>query len=166
MAEFVRLILDYNPDTGIFTWKYRADCPEKWNGRFAGITAGGINKSGHVAIAIGEVRYYAHRLAWLYMTGEWPEGDIDRKDTNYANNKWDNLRLASRSNNMANMRRTRTNTSGYKGVYWSEAAKKWTARITVNYEGIYLGIFDDPKIAHKAYVKAANKYFGEYAHAG
>jgi hypothetical protein len=110
--------------------------------------------------------YLAHRLAWLYMTNEWPLCNIDHKDGDKTNNKWANLRLASVSQNAANKKRPATNTSGFKGVYWAPKSQKWAAQIEVNGHSIYLGLFATREGAHAIYCKAATEYFGGFARHG
>ena len=85
------------------------------------------------------------------------------KDTNPSNNKWDNLREATPQENMRNQNRRITNSSGFKGVTYFPATRKWRARIKINYKQICLGLHDTPELAHQAYCEAAKKYFGEFA---
>ena len=110
--------------------------------------------------------YLAHRLAWLYVMGEFPKNDIDHVDTNGCNNKISNLRLATKSQNGANSKLPKNNTSGYKGVTWAKRNKKWMAQIMVDRKHVCLGFFHDPKLAYEAYKKASREYFGEFAHYG
>ncbi len=89
--------------------------------------------------------------------------DIDHRDRNYLNNQKNNLRIATRQQNLANQPYYINNTSGYKGVTWHKKSKKWYAQIKVNRQHIHLGTFHDIKLAAKAYNDAAVKYFGEFA---
>lgn len=89
--------------------------------------------------------------------------DVDHCDNHTSNNKRNNLRSATRSQNQANVKRQKNNTSGFKGV--SAFGGKWKAQIGVNYEHIYLGLFDSPEEAHVAYCEAAKEHFGEFANA-
>jgi hypothetical protein len=153
----LRNVLAYEPTTGLFTWLVRTS-----NRVRVGDVAGseGCN---YLVISVDGSRYLAHRLAWFYVTGEWPPGDIDHKDTNYLNNAWDNLRPATRSQNNANTHRPTTNTSGFKGVWWNPPTCNWRAHIQVNGRHIHLGLFDTPENAHAAYCAAAARHFGEFA---
>ena len=89
--------------------------------------------------------------------------DVDHKDGNGLNNTRENLRVATRSENMCNMGIPKNNKSGYKGVHWSELHKKWHARITKNGKLMHIGFFDDIIQAAKAYNAAAKHFHGEFA---
>jgi len=97
------------------------------------------------------------------MTGEWPAKDIDHRDGNASNNKWYNLRETTMSQNIANAKVFATNTSGRKGVYWHNRAKKWMAAISFQRKQIYLGLYSEKEDAAAAYERAAIEYFGEFA---
>lgn len=155
-SEELHRILEYDPITGYFTWKVRTS-----NLR-VGDRAGSNGVGVYRQIRIAGNCYLASRLAWLYMTGEWPEDEIDHKDTNRSNDAWGNLRPATTIQNLANRSRGRNNKSGYKGVSWSEK-KKWRAVIGIDNKMVHLGYFDDPKLAHDAYMAAATAAWGEYA---
>lgn len=156
--ERLRELLSYDSVTGIFTNLVdRRRCGK------SGDTAGSINgRLGYVQIGIDGRRYYAHRLAWFYMTGEWPD-QIDHIDRNRAHNAWSNLRECSNSQNQANRRAT--SSEGLKGVTWHDCGK-WMAQINVSSRHIYLGLFDSAIAAHTAYCIAAREHFGEFAHFG
>jgi hypothetical protein len=109
-------------------------------------------------------RYYAHRLAWLYMTGKFPDQQIDHIDQDGTHNIWRNLREATNTQNAANSRR-RNNASGFKGVFW-QRSRRWRASIMVNSRRIHLGYFNTPEEAYAVYLAAAQKYFGEFANGG
>lgn len=156
--ERLREVLHYDAETGIFTWRITASARAR-----AGCAAGKGDPNGYVRIGF-EGRYYlAHRLAWLYTTGELPKLDLDHKDGVRANNRWDNLREANRSQNCQNRKRDRRGTSGLKGAAWSSRHQKWGASITIDKKQKYLGYFDTPEEAHAVYVAAATERYGEFA---
>lgn len=105
----------------------------------------------------------AARLAWLYMTGEWPACQVDHKDANEGNDAWSNLRAASHAENMRNKKACKSTYSGFKGV--GRNRKKWAARIRVDGTLKHLGTFTNPEEAHAAYAKAAEAHFGQFARA-
>ena len=166
-AKRLRELLHYDPATGVFRWKV-----DIWSGQYRSILtaktgeiAGGIdNKSGYRRIRVdGGPQYKTSRIAWLYMTGEWPPKGyfIDHKDGNKSNDCWKNLRLATPSQNAWNSRKPNTNASGYKGVH--RYYNRFIARITINGNRIELGRFPTPELAHRAYKWAARRHFGEFA---
>ena len=159
-AERLRELLHYDSDTGVFTWRV-----DRRGGRKAGDVTGARHGRGYVVIGIDNKLYLAHRLAWLWMTGAWPEDKIDHMDLDRANNRFANLRPATESQNKANAPLRRDNTSGFKGVSWHSAVNRWAAQIHHNKRHYHLGLFDRPEEAHDAYVAAAERLFGEYARA-
>ena len=125
-AERLRELLDYDPDTGAFTWRVTRSHQIK-----AGNVAGSTIAKDYVQIRIDGRRYLAHRLAWFYIYGEWPAGQLDHADT-HGNHNWiTNLRPATQTQNNGNMRRRSDNTSGFKGVSWCTARQCWRTMITV-----------------------------------
>lgn len=114
-------------------------------------------------IGIDGTRYLAHRLAFLYMTGAWPDCDVDHINLDRADNRWGNLRQATRSQNMANGKLRSSNTSGFKGVTWVSRLSKWRAEIVKDGRKKAIGHFATPECAHAAYMAEAGRVFGEYA---
>jgi hypothetical protein len=153
----LRELLRYNQRTGEFRW--RKESPHVDKGQLAGC----LDRERYWVIWIGRRHYPAHQLAWLYMMGAWGRPTIDHRDGNPANNRWSNLRLATPSQNNTNRRRPRHNTSGFKGVSFDSRAGKWKATICKEGRTMCLGSFLTPQAAHRAYVKAARKVFGEFA---
>lgn len=160
--EDVLGLLDYDRETGVFTWRRREN--ETFNKRFAGAPAGAVVASG-VMVQIGGKKYAAHRLAWLIETGAWPAGEVDHKNVDNTDNRFDNLREASSSQNCANKKLSKASTSGLKGVSVCSSTGRWKAQICVNGEVLYLGLFETPEAANEAYAQAAARHFGEFARA-
>jgi hypothetical protein len=155
--EELKALLSYEPETGLFRWKVKP------NRRIMiGQIAGRICQ-GRRSIRIDGVDYLASRLAWLYVKGVLPESFVDHRDTNPANDRIDNLRLASPSQNSWNMSAMRNNKSGYKGVFFCNKTRKFLARIAANNKTHHLGSFRAPEDAHAAYISAANELHGEFA---
>ena len=166
-ADDLRAALHYAPETGVLTWLARPAW--KWNKRLAGKRAGYANTKG-----IGRNRPYRliwfagttrkeHRIVWLYMTGVWPSQDIDHINGDGLDNRWSNLRLATRSENAANSGLYSSNTVGFKGV--SRHRGGYQAHIGIDGRVKALGVFKTPDEAHDAYMKEARRVFGEFARA-
>src|SRR6202035_1518813 len=158
-AARLREILHRDLETGVFTWRIT----RSGKARTGGI-AGCVNSAGYIQIRIDRRLYYAHRLAWLYMTGAWPKKAIDHINRDPSDNRWSNLRdLATKSLNGANTGLRTDNTSGFNGVTWAARSRKWNAQIRVNGYLIHLGYFDNPVHAAVAYRQAALKFHGKFA---
>ena len=157
----VREALSYDPETGVFTNRVRSG-----SRRGPGDRAGSLTATGYWQIMIDYKVYQQHRLAYLYMTGEWPEHEIDHIDGDRANNRWSNLRDATRLQNGRNRCRSRNNASGMKGVCFDLTRCRWRAGITVGGKYVNLGYFASPEEAHAAYCAAADKHYGEFARHG
>lgn len=130
----------------------------------AGAIAG--NRCGdHVQVMMDNELYGAHQIIWLIMTGAWPLKEIDHKDLNGRNNRWDNLREATRAQNMANKAVFKNTATGCKGVSVKVGNRKkpYVVRISPNGKTISLGCFPTLEEATAAYAAAAIKYFGEFA---
>ena len=160
--EGLEKALRYEPDTGRFFWLI--DRPRKTK---AGDEAGHKNKKGYIEIRYNHKTLNAHRIAWYLQTGEDPKGmTIDHINGNRADNRFENLRIATYKENSRNRKKIDNKTSKYKGVYWYKRYHKWKA--TIGYEGraIHLGYFHDEYEAHLAYCKAALELQGEFANFG
>lgn len=152
---FLHSVLDYDPETGVFTWiKSR-------QGTKAGARAGYIEGSGYRQIMILGVAYRAARLAWLYVTGEWPKDQIDHIDHDRLNDRIENLREATGSTNCINRRKRAGCWSKYSGV--TKHGNRWQASVKRDGLRTHLGTFDTDVEAAKAYDAAARQLFGEYA---
>ena len=139
--EVVRL-LDYDEFTGIFTWKTRPNRRIKV-GSEAGTVKVDRNGKSYRYVQVNGRKYYCHRLAWLILTGEFPEDQIDHIDGNGLSNASSNLRAVSNAENGKNQRKPVTNTSGVIGVHWYKPYAKWMAYIKLNGRRKHLGYFDD-----------------------
>lgn len=142
--ERIKEFLNYDQDTGIFTWRIGR------GGVCSGKTSGYLGPGGYVYIKINGKSYLSHRLVWLYVHGYFPENQIDHIDRVKHNNSIANLREASRSCNMRNTDLQDNNTSGVKGVYFHSASGKWKVQVMVNRKSIHLGYYADKIDAAKA----------------
>ena len=149
----LREILSYAPAIGVFTRLVRSS-----NRIRAGDIAGHVSVNGYREICIDGQRHYAHRLAWLFMTGAFPETHIDHVNGLRDDNRWVNLREATVAQNSQNRRMTKNNTSGFVGVSWSARDSKWEARIEANKQIFFLGYFDDKREARDAYLVAKSQH--------
>ena len=155
--ERLHQVLSYDPETGGFTWRASG------SGRRPDLRAGTITSQGYLGIQVDRRLYLAHRLAFLWMTGAFPSHDVDHRDMDRLNNRWPNLREATRAQNMMNGRARSNNATGFKGVTFLKPLGRYQARIRVSGEQRYLGLFDTQEEAHAAYRAAAEKHFGEFA---
>lgn len=155
-ARRLREVLSYDPETGEFFWLVGI------KGVCAGDRAGGLSRSrGYWRIQLDGQRHTAHRLAWLYMTGEWPRDQIDHINGIRTDNRFANLREATNAQNGANSSKRENTTSKYKGV--DRRGKRWRAQIRSGGKKYCLGMFDTPEEAYAAYCAAARKFHGEFA---
>jgi len=156
MQQDVLSLLDYNLETGVFTWRNDA------GHRKAGKMAGAKDVHGYTIITINEKAYKAHRLAWLYCHGGWPEHSIDHINGVKDDNRIANLRDVEHPLNLLNVRRPyRTNSSGFLGV--SRNGSGWRAEIRIAKKKRNLGTYDTPEQAHAAYLAAKNEILGRLA---
>jgi len=150
----LRTILDFDPETGLFKWAIDHSRKSK-----KGSLPGNINTLGYHVLCIDRKDYYAHRLAWFYVHGVWPSGDIDHINGIRSDNRLSNLRDVTHRVNLENRRRaTRTNKTGYLGVSWSKVSGKYIAGIRRGGVSKHLGLFATPVEAHAAYLAAAEAY--------
>ena len=159
--EELRNWLSYDPETGIFRWIRKPS-----RSIVVGQMAGHPDDAGYVRIKLNKKSYLAHRLAWLYMTGEWPERLVDHRDCTPINNRWKNLRQADDGQNSHNQRARRNNRSGAKGISWIPRLEKWRARITVDCKERHLGVYECIEDAIKATIAARCELHGEFANHG
>ena len=159
-AQELRKNLRYEKETGDFWWIVSR--PGLPNGR----PAGSFMTNGYRKIRMDGANYLSHRLAWLYVHGEWPKHEIDHVDGDPSNNAWSNLRSASHRQNLRNQRISSNNKSGFKGVSWHKAGGRWCAQIKSDDKVVYLGLFDCPREAHAAYCAAGRSLYGEFFNDG
>lgn len=152
-ADQVREFINYDPETGIFTWKKKPNRKIR-----IGDIAGFVNGLGYSRIHVLGKTYQGHRLAWLIMTGDFPKYGIDHINGIRDDNRWINLRDVPQVDNGRNQKRKSTNTSGITGVSWWEKRKKWQAYIKVDGIRIHLGLFSDFDTAASVRKSAEQKY--------
>lgn len=151
--KILKSVLHYNPDTGVFTWVVRTSNSVK-----VGDVAGGLSR-GYICIRVNNKIYKGHRLAWLYMTGCFPIDQIDHKNGARHDNRFCNLREATRSQNQHNVfKPTANSTSELRGVSYRKDCEKYVAHIGVDGINKYLGLFNTPEEASAAYLKAKKIY--------
>lgn len=156
--EKLKSMLRYDETTGVFTWIVKP------NRRIsAGSIASNSRRDGYVRIGIDGGRYLAHRLAWLYIHGRWPDGVLDHINGNPSDNKIANLRECTQTENQLNRRICANNKAGRKGVLWDKAKKKWLARAQLHKKTYHLGYFNDIESADAAYQRFATTHHGEFA---
>jgi hypothetical protein len=146
-SKRLKELLDYNPETGIFIRKITT------GGQKAGAIAGKQRRDGYVDVNISPKRYMAHRLAWFYVYGVWPNKMLDHINGIRNDNKISNLREVTNSENQQNRNKVRKDSkSGFQCVNYKPKHKKWEAYITLNGIKKHIGHFNSPEEAHAAYL--------------
>jgi hypothetical protein len=158
-------LLHYDLDTGVWTWLKDAYRSRVKAGDIAGTIGGTPDGQSYRYLGVDNFHHKAARLAWFYVNGEWPAGKVTHADADSLNDKYSNLRVATRSEITAAGRMRIDNTSGFRGVSWNNRVRKFQSYITQNYKRRHLGWFDCPAEAHKVRVAAAEHLFGEFARA-
>lgn len=149
-ADRLRDILDYSPTTGVFTWKAGGAGTGG-----PGSVAGCVNDKGYVTIKLLGRTRNAHRLAWLYVYGKFPNDQIDHLNGIRNDNRILNLREATQSQNNCNLRLARSDSNtGLLGAHWHKRTKKFAAQIQVKGKKEHLGYFNTAEEAHQAYLAA------------
>lgn len=155
--EELRELLSYDPDTGIFRWL------KSINNR---VKIGDIPKStagkGYYAVQIYGCRYYLHRLAMFYVSGEWPPNDVDHINGDIKDNRISNLRHATRAENLKNSKPHKDSQTGFKGVSFDRQRGDYMARVCINGKTKNLGRFKTANEAAVAYQSAAKERHGEF----
>lgn len=154
-------VLDYDPESGMLSWRVRLSPHCK-----LGCDAGYITAQGYRAIVIDKMKMPAHHLAWFHFYGSPSESELDHRNLRKADNRIENLRPATRTQNAMNRPRASSNTSGFKGVakfYNRYNRAKWRSQIRVNGKRIFLGLFHTPEEAYEVYRKKVAELHGEFA---
>tara|TARA_R110000787_G_scaffold275859_1_gene384656 strand:- start:193 stop:693 length:501 start_codon:yes stop_codon:yes gene_type:complete len=147
-------ILHYDPLTGLFTWRVA-----RGTRAIVGAEAGcKDNQSQYIKIGISGKNFHAHRLAWLYIYGEFPRNQTDHINHNREDNRIVNLRSVTCQENQRNMKKRSDNTSGHLGVSWHKHSGKWQVSIRANKKVIYIGTFDNIEDAVVARASASLEY--------
>ena len=149
-AEELRALLHYAPETGIFTWLV-----DRRSIKLAGKRAGNRdNQSGYRSVWVAGKGYAEHRLAWFYVYGSWPTGDIDHINGVGDDNRIANLRDTTTAQNCQNQRRSRSNSASKLIGAKKFRTGQWQSAIKVDGKQIHLGTFESQEAAHEAYVAA------------
>lgn len=153
-AERVRQLLGYDENSGVFTWKI---CPS--SKALEGEAAGAADLAGYWVLCIDGTRQHAHRIAWLYVHGEWPKRVIDHINGDRADNRIENLRDVPHAHNIQNVKRAAKSNknSSLLGAHWFPRRGKWKSSIRANGKTYHLGYFNSDEEAHRAYVTAKRK---------
>ena len=154
--KYLKSRLSYCPTTGYFT-----SLGSKTTPQYAGKRIGTLNNRGYISVYLG-TSYQAHRLAFLYMTGEMPEY-VDHINRDTTDNRWENLRPATISQNNSNTNQYKNNTSGYRGVSWNSRSKKWQAQIRTHGKLRNIGFFSCKHNAFCEYVIESRSIRGDFS---
>lgn len=169
--EIIRELLNYDKNTGSLTWKPRTGkwftshgergvdgCAANWNSLYANKPAlTSKMKKGHLRGTILGKNYLAHRIIWLWMTGEWPD-QVDHINGNPSDNRWENLRNVDGAENKKNTKLYKNNKSGHSGIFYLKKEEKWLVSIQANGRLKFLGHFRDLDDAIKTRKEAEAKY--------
>ena len=153
--------IDYNPDTGILTWK--ASQHQLSNRlKVGGECGSNVDSRGYKRVCFMGKQYRAHRVAWALHYGQEPVDQIDHINGNRIDNRICNLRLATNTENSRNSGLAKNNTSGVTGITWHKQCNKWVAQITVNRKNHNLGLYVDKDEAIKVRKEAEKIHFGQF----
>lgn len=172
-AEYVRECLDYDPETGAFTWKIRPrhhfPTENGWrrvNAGYAGKPAGCFDSKGYLRVRIANELHHGHRLAWLLTHGDWPREDIDHANGNKHDNRITNIRQAKCAENLRNSRLRKDSSSGVKNVYMDKRDGVWRVYLTIGGRQRHLGGHASKADAEAAAKEARIQHYGEFANHG
>lgn len=156
-AKEAREMLSYDAETGTISWLVF-----RGSNALRGDVAGTKTIYGYIQVRVKQRFYKAHRLAFLLKNGKWPKEEVDHINGNQMDNRWCNLRQASRFQNAKNVKLRSDNVTGFKGVSWHKRANKFYARIAHNGKQIYIGLFLTAEDANRAYREKAKELFGDF----
>lgn len=157
--EFLKSILSYDPETGVFIYKVYRN-----RGARKGQEAGSIHWKGYRYIVINKKSYAAHRLAFLYMNGHFPEKEVDHINCKKADNRWVNLRECSRAENIRNSPSYKGDLpKGVKSYVNKNGTTRYKAVICYNNKRYNLGVFRTAELAHTAYCEKSKELHGEFS---
>ena len=162
-VDLLNHLFEYDKETGNLIWKIKPS--SRGHSVKAGDIAGTLKSHGYLCVGINYNSYRAHRLIFLMHKGYLPK-TIDHINGDKLDNRIENLRAATIGQNQHNRKTNANNTSGYKGVCWNKAQKKWTARITLERKNIHLGYFANVEEAAEVVRKAREELHGDFAHHG
>jgi hypothetical protein len=157
-AELARELFIYEPDTGLLRWRVRVHQRGP-----VGSVAGTLTKNGYTRLMYKQSSYLAHCVIWAIQTGSWPEQQIDHRNRVRTDNRWDNLRAATRSQNARNCRISGHNTSGVKGVHFVRSEGKWQASARIGGKVHYFGQHKTLEEAATARRNGVQGIYGDFA---
>ena len=162
-ASQVRELFDYDPLTGVLRWRVQVS---RWKaGSVAGQQVVKTSSKQYIQIRYAKGWYLGHRIAFAWMEGRWPDPEVDHQNGDGFDNRWVNLREATKGQNAQNRKMPITNKVGMKGVIQVKrfGVTKFEARIKVAGKQMHLGRFETAQEAHAAYCNVADKHFGDFA---
>lgn len=159
-VDLLKHLFDYDKETGNLIWKIKPAARVK-----VGDVAGSIASDSYIRICINRKFYRAHRLVFLMHKGYLPK-TLDHINGDRVDNRIENLRPVTASQNQHNRKTNANNTSGYKGVSWHKGAKKWVTKIKLEGKPIYLGLFDNLEEAAEVVRKTREELHGDFANHG
>lgn len=160
--DIAKALFNYDEDTGLLTWKF-SSAQIKEGAEVGTDTYTPVSLTRYRGVKLFGLGYKVHRIIWLMQTGDWPKGDVDHIDGNGLNNKWDNLRDVTHSQNLMNAAVRSDSTTGYKGVSYDKSRERWYAYINIDGKRKMLGRHKTLQEAVQARQDAESQLFGEFA---